>query len=162
MNENIGNEEKLLRQDLEPRDRLQTLLKSKQDSTYSLSQYLLLPIWPLAAFLFIGFLESYPFIVQMLARIVLILIIFVLLIAYLLTKKKDVLYMIISYIIVFPILVFLAYFDQMVALLTLSVLGFLPWIQIQRRKYPFSSRKESKKNIQTNESHDKSSIENIS
>jgi len=162
MNENIDNEEGLLRQDLEPRDRLQTLLQSKQDSTYSLSQYLLLPIWPLATFLFIGFLESYPFIVQMLARIVLILIIFVLLIAYLLTKKKDVLYMIISYIIEFPILVFLAYFDQMVALLTLMAVGFLPWIQAQRRKYPFSSREESKKNIQTNRSQDKFSIENNS
>lgn len=159
MNENIGDEEGLLGQDMEPRDRLQTLLQSKQDSTYSLSQYLLLSIFPLAVFLFIGFEESYVFIGQILARIVLILIIIVLLITYLLTKKKDVLYMIISYIIVFPILVFLAYFDQMVALLTLSVLGFLPWIQIQRRKYPFSSRKESKKNIQTNKSQDKSFLE---
>ncbi len=162
MNENIGNEEGLMRQDIEPSTKLHTLLHTKQNSLYSLFQHLLLSISPLAYFLFIGFLESYEFITQMLARIALILYIIAMLITYLITKKRDFLYMIIAFVIEFPILVFLAYFDQMVALLTLSFLGFLPWIKILRNPTPSSPRKVSKKITLKNKSQDKFSIENNS
>ncbi len=162
MNKNIENEEGLIRQNIEPSTKLHTLLHIKQYSLYSLFQHLLLSISPLAFFLFIGFLESYPFIVQMLARIVLILYIIAMLIAYLITKKRDFLYMIIAFVIEFPILVFLAYFDQMVALLTLSVLGFLPWIQILRNPSPSSPLKVSKNTTLKNKSQDRFSIENNS
>ncbi len=162
MNENIGNEERLLRQDIEPSTKLHTLLHTKQYSRYSLFQHLLLPILPLALFLFIGFHENYEFLVQMLSRIVLILYILVILVAYLITKKIDTLFMIIAFVIEFPILVFLAYFDQMVTLLTLSVIGSLPWIYLRISIFRSSSLKESKKISQAKKSQGKFSIENKS
>ena len=162
MKKNIENKEKLLRHNSESSTKLHIVMHTKQYSLYSLFQHLLLAIAPLAFFLFLGFLESYPFITQMLARIVLILYIIVMLVVYLKTKKRDFFYMIIAFIIEFPILVFLAYFNQMVALLTLTVIGFLPWIYLRIGIIRSSSPTDSKKNIQANESQDESSIENNS
>ena len=150
------------KKNIEPSTKLHSLLHTKQYSLYSLFQHLLLSISPLAYFLFMGFLESYSFILHMLARIVLILYIIAMLITYLITKKRDFLYMIIAFVIEFPIIVFLAYFDQMVALLTLSFLGFLPWIQVIRNPSPSSPLKVSKKITLKNKSQDKFSIEDNS
>ncbi|MCG3224661.1 MAG: hypothetical protein H7647_09365 [Candidatus Heimdallarchaeota archaeon] len=125
-------------------------------------QHLLLPVCFLALLLFIGFHESYVFAAQMFARSVLILYLLVILVSYLITKKRDILYMIIAFIIEFPILVFLAYFDQMVTLLTLSVIGSLPWIYLRISIFRSSSLKESKKISQAKKSQGKFSIENKS
>jgi hypothetical protein len=47
----------------------------------------------------------------------------------LITKKRDVLYMIIVCTLEFPLFVFLAYYDQMITLATLAVLGGLVYIR---------------------------------
>lgn len=159
MNENIGNEEKMSKQDVEHSTRLHILLHTRQDSTYSLFQHLLLPIFFLAMALFAGFQESYAFVAQMFARSVLILYLLVILVSYLITKKRDILYMIIAFIIEFPILVLLAYFDQMIALLTLSFIGILPWIYVLRLSSPFSFYKAVKKVSKIQKSNDKFSTE---
>ncbi len=111
MNKNIVDEEEMPEQDVEYTTRLHILLHTKQHSTYSLFQHLLLPIFFLAMLIFAGFQESYAFEAQMFARSVLILYLLVILVSYLITKKRDILYMIIAFIIEFPILVLLAYFE---------------------------------------------------
>jgi len=145
MNENSENKEEITGHDLEPNTKLHTLLHTKQHSRYSLCQHLLYPICFLTLYLFIGFYESYEIITQMLARSTLILYLLVIIITYLITKKRDVLYMIVAFIIEFPILVFLAYFDQMIALLTLSFIGLLPWVRFRLSISHSSSLKVSKK-----------------
>ena len=150
------------KQDVEYNTKLHILLHTRQCSTYSLFQHLLLPVFFFAMSLFAGFYESYAFITQMFARSVLILYLLVILVSYLITKKRDILYMIIAYVIEFPILVLLAYFDQMIALLTLSFLGILPWIQILRYNSFFSAIKVAKKFYRENKSQKEFSIENNS
>jgi len=158
-NKNIGDEEEMLEQDVEHTTKLHILLHTRQCSTYSLFQHLLLPVFFFAMSLFAGFYESYAFEAQMFARSVLILYLLVILVSYLITKKRDVLYMIIAFVIEFPILVLLAYFDQMIALLTLGFIGILPWIYILRLSSPFSFYKAVKKVSQIQKSNDKFSIE---
>ncbi len=158
----MENEDELIKQDLEPNTRLHTLLHTKQYSRYSLFQHLLLPLWALSFFLFIGFYEKYILLTRILARSVLILYLLVLIVSYLITKKRDVLYMIIAFIIEFPILVFLAYFDQMIALFTLAIIGFFIQMYVGKNPNRSSSLKESKKISQAKKSQSKFSIENKS
>ena len=136
----------------ETKSRVYILLHSRLNSRYSLFQYLLLSIWPLAMFLFIGFQERYVYVVKIIARIVVILYILIILILYLVNKKHDVLYMIIAYVVEFPIILLLAYFNQMIVLLVLKALGLLPWFLLKQINFHFSSSKESK--------HISSTIEN--
>ncbi|MBY9001501.1 MAG: hypothetical protein KGD64_11330 [Candidatus Heimdallarchaeota archaeon] len=159
MNENIVDEEEMPEQDMEHTTRLHILLHTKQYSTYSLFQHLLLHIFFLAMLLFIGFQESYDLVTQILARSALILYLLVILVSYLITKKRDILYMIITFIIEFPILVLLAYFDQIIALLTLSFLGILPWMYFLRPSSPCSAFKAVKKLSQENKSQKEFSLE---
>jgi len=129
MKPKIETEEQMIENE-KKHTKLHTLLHTKQHSYYSLFQHFLLAIWPLAFFIYQGFREDfYWFFTPILFRLTVILYLLIIIVVYLITKKRDVLYMIIVCTLEFPLFVFLAYYDQMITLATLAVLGGLVYIR---------------------------------